>query len=78
MASYDVVFTNHALSKMSTYHLGEAGVLDTFNFGDTEKANFGGRWNAVKKYHNYEVGVNYDQDQDGKWIIISVWKRGRR
>jgi hypothetical protein len=76
MAEQEIIFTNHALSAMGKWHLSEADVMDAFNKGETENAKFGGKWNAVRKYHGYEVGVNYDQ-RDGKWIIVSVWKRGR-
>jgi len=69
---------NHALGKMKAWGLSETAVLDAFNNGVEEKANFGGCWNAVRKYNGYEIGVNYDRKPDGKYIIISVWMRGRR
>lgn len=78
MAARPPIFTNHALRKMKKHGLSETQALDAFNQGKTEKSSFGGRWQAVKKYSDYEVGVNYDQKQDGRYIIISAWKRGRR
>lgn len=72
------IFTNHALKKMVEWHLSEVEVLNAFNGGKVENASFGGRWNVVKEYHGYEIGVNYDQKPDGRYVIISVWKRKRR
>lgn len=63
---------------MKKQGLSETIVLDTFNTGQTEKSYYGGRWNAIKKYHGYEIGVNYNQKQSGQYVIVSVWKRGRR
>lgn len=68
-------FTDHALAKMRSYGISETQVLDVFNHGTVEKR--GGESNAIKKYSNYEVGVYYAFNS-GKYIIISVWKRGRR
>lgn len=72
------IITNHALRKMKQWGLSEKTVLDVFNNGTREKASFGGRWNAVRKYPSGEVGVNFDRNPDGRYIIISCWKRGRR
>ena len=72
------IFTNNALRKMKIWGLSEKAVLDAFNNGETEKANYGGRWNAVRKYPNYEIGVNYDRKYTGEYIIVSVWYRERR
>lgn len=72
------IFTNHALKKMKAWGLSESAVLDAFNNGQEERASFGGSWNVVRKYSDYEIGVNYDRKSDGRYVIISVWKRGRR
>jgi len=72
------IITNHALRKMKQWGLSEAKVLDVFNNGKKEKASFGGRWNAVRKYQGYEIGINFDRNPDGQYIIVSAWKRGRR
>lgn len=72
------IITNHALEKMKAWGLSEAAVLDAFNKGTEEKSTFGGRWNAVRNYNGYEIGVNYDRRPDGRFVIVSVWMRGRR
>lgn len=72
------IITNHALEKMKAWGLSEAAVLDAFNKGTEEPANFGGRWNVVRKYNGYEIGVNYDRRADGRYVIVSVWMRRRR
>lgn len=79
MAINSPIFTNKALKKMKQWGLSEGQVLDAFNSGRTERANFpGGRWSAIKKYSGYEIGVNYDRAPDGRYKIITVWKRRRR
>lgn len=78
MADNSPIFTNLALKRMRQHGLSEAEVLDAFNHGQVEKVNWGGGKNAVKKYSGYEVGVNYGRRKDGRYVIISVWKRGRR
>lgn len=78
MAVNSPIITNHALQKMKRWNLSETQVLDAFNHGKKEKSTFGGPWNAVKKYPGYEIGVNYDQKPDGRYLIVSCWKRGRR
>lgn len=40
MATYTPIFTNHALLKMKEWGLSEDDVLDVFNHGAIEKANF--------------------------------------
>ncbi len=70
------VITNRALYKMKQYRLVESQVLDAFNSGTVEQARFGKM--SVKKYHNYEIGVLWIQDERGIYKIISCWKRDRR
>lgn len=77
MSTYSPIFTNNALAKMKNLGLSEGAVLDAFNSGQTEASKFGG-WLAVKKYPGYEIGVHYNKNQQGAWIIISVWKRDNR
>jgi len=72
-----VIFTNNALRKMASLGLSEGSVLNIYNKGDKEKSNIGG-YNSIMKFPGYEIGVYYNQGNDGKWRIISVWKRGRR
>ena len=62
---------------MKKLGLSEKAVLSVFNSGQTEASRLGG-WNAVKKFSGYEIGVFYNKSSDGKWKIISVWKRNRR
>lgn len=67
-------FTNNAISKMGQWHVSEADVKDVFYHGGViVKPNM-----MVKKYNGYEIGLYYFQDkQTGRFIISSVWKRGR-
>lgn len=78
MADYKVIFTNHALSKMKAWGLSEDYVLDALQHGETENANFGGKWNTIRKYPSYEIGVNFDRNDSGQTVIVSVWKRCNR
>jgi hypothetical protein len=77
MPNFKTVITNNALNKGAQWGLSEAAIMDAFNNGETEKKP-GGIFNAIKKYPGYEVGVMYKQDERGVYVILSVWKRGRR
>jgi hypothetical protein len=74
----NIIFTNKALSKMKDLGLSESYVLDAFNSGTVEKWSTGGGHNSVKKYTDYEIGVAWTTDPQGKYIITSVWKRNNR
>lgn len=74
----NTVFTNKALSKMKDLGLLESQVSDTFNSGTVEKWSTGEGCNSVKKYTDYEIGVAWVRDAQGKYIITSVWKRNNR
>lgn len=70
------IFTNNAIEKIKTLGLSEDQVLDVFNKGDVEE------WKeykvSVKKYLGYEICVFWIRNEDGKYSIVSVSKRGRR
>ena len=70
----DLGFTNNAIAKMGQWHVSETDVKDVFYHGGViVKQNM-----MVKKYDGYEIGLYYFQDkQTGRFIISSVWKRGR-
>lgn len=74
----NTIFTNKALYKMSGCGLSEGQVLDAFNGGTVEKWSNGAGYNAVKKFNGYEIGVAYTRDQEGKYIITTVWTRDNR
>ncbi|MBY9002312.1 MAG: hypothetical protein KGD64_15435 [Candidatus Heimdallarchaeota archaeon] len=70
------IFTNNALGKMKVHGISETQALDAFNKGTVEKWKSGHV--SVKKFSGYEIGVYWVKDPEGKYKIISVWKRGRR
>lgn len=74
----NIIFTNKALSKMASFGLSEAQVLDAYNKGVVEKWTNGAGYNSVKKYNGYEIGVAYLRDSKGVYRITSVWKRNNR
>jgi hypothetical protein len=78
MGTLNTIFTNTAIRKMALFSLSESEVLDAFNHGETERSKYGDM-QAIKKYPGREIGVLYKKDpRDGKWVILSVWKRDRR
>lgn len=74
----NIIFTNKALSKMASIGLSEGQVLDVYNKGTVEKWSNGAGYNSVRKYNGYEIGIAYTRDQEGKYIITSVWTRENR
>jgi hypothetical protein len=74
----NIIFTNKALTKMKDLGLSESYVLDTFNSGTIEKWSVGRGNNSIKKYNGYEIGVAWIRDEEGSYVITSVWKRVNR
>ena len=62
---------------MKSLGLSESTVLSVYSNGSVESSKLGG-YNAIKKFQGYELGVYYDKSDDGRWKIISVWRRFRR
>lgn len=72
----NIIFTNNALRKIANRGLSESQVRDVFTKGRVERYKQG--YTSVYKYSGYEVGVYWNRDSDGKYKIISAWKRSRR
>ena len=69
-----VIFTKSALRKMETWQLSEEKVTDTVLHGAYIKENM-----LSKKYNGYEVGVIATHNKaTNTYLVLSVWKRGRR
>lgn len=77
MGGLDYIFTNRVLRDMRKLGLSESLVLSIFNSGEVEKSKIGG-FNVVKKFPGYEIGVYYIRDKEGRYKIVTVWKRDRR
>jgi len=63
---------------MKKWRLSETQIFNALRTGKAERASFGGSFSAVKKYHGFEVGVNYDRKKDSRYVIVSCWKKQRR
>lgn len=71
------IFSNKAIAKMSELRLSEEKVLYVFNKGSVENWKDNRGYFSVKKFTGYEIGVSYFKNENGKYIITSVWKRNR-
>jgi hypothetical protein len=70
------IITNNALKKMRDYGLKHEVVRDAFNHPTKEEwSKIPGCKSYIKTRKEDEVGVIAKQNEQGFWVIISVWWR---
>jgi len=75
MAS-NLIYTNHAIKKISFYGLEKWQVEKALSEPDrVEWANVSGLKNVIRVSNHVEIGVTVKEEKDGIIKIISVWKR---
>ena len=72
----NLIYTNHAIKKISFYGLEKWQVEKTLLEPDrVEWANVSGLKNVVRVSNHVEIGITIKEEKDGIIKIISVWKR---
>ena len=78
----DVIWTNHALSRMRDRGIKQGDAWATFRRSDqSKKAKIKGAWVYYRTFGNQKIEVVAKQNpstssgQASKWVILSVWSR---
>jgi len=72
-----VIWTNHALQRLKERNISQGDAWATFNRPDQSRkgSNLKGSWVYYKTYGNERIEVVAKKNDEGKWIILSVWSR---
>ncbi len=71
-----VIWTNHALERLTQRGIKQGDAWATFMRPDQHrKGQAPGSWISYKTYGNEKIDVVAKKNDDGKWIILSVWSR---
>ena len=71
-----VIWTNHVLSRMRQRGIKQGDAWAAFRRPDqTKHAKIKGAWVYYKTWTNQKMEVVAKQNEQKKWIILSVWSR---
>jgi hypothetical protein len=73
----NVIFTNHALERLSLRELTQAMIVSAVTQPDEKRIEDDGDTRFIKSFAGRRVHVvaKFDAD-DGKWVVKTVWVRG--
>ena len=71
-----VIWTNHALSRMSQRGISQGDAWATWRNPQQErKAKIPGAWVYYRTYGSQMLEVVAKKNERGEWLILSVWSR---
>lgn len=71
-----VIFTNHALKRLSERGVSQGDAWITFSRSDQSRyAASKGAWIYYKTYKDQKIEVVAKKNEKGEWLILSVWSR---
>jgi len=72
-----VIWTNHALERLRERGISQGDAWATFNRPDQSRkgSNQKGSWVYYKTYGSEKIEVVAKKNEEGKWIVLSVWSR---
>ncbi len=71
-----VIWTNHALERLSARNIAQSDALYTFQKPQQSKyAKAQGAWVYYRTYNNERLEVVAKQNEKKEWIILSVWSK---
>ena len=71
-----VIWTNHVLQRLRERGIKQSDAWATWNSPDQSRyAKTKGAWIYYKTYGNERIEVVAKKNEEGKWIILSVWNR---
>ena len=71
-----VIWTNHALEKLSERGIKQGDAWATFNRPQQSRAGSAkGSWIYFRTYRGERIEVVATKNDKGEWIILSVWSR---
>ncbi len=71
-----VIWTNHALERLRERGIKQGDAWAVFNRSDQSRyAKSKNAWIYYKTFDNQKIEVVAKKNEEGKWIILSVWSR---
>lgn len=72
-----VIWTDHALQRLQERGISQPDAWATWNRPDQSRkgSNNQGSWVYYKTYGSEKIEVVAKKNDEGKWIILSVWSR---
>lgn len=72
-----VIWTKHALQRLKERTISQSDAWATWSRPDQSRkgSNQKGSWVYYKTYGNEKIEVVAKKNDEGKWIILSVWSR---
>lgn len=71
-----VIWTNHAISRMSQRGIKQGDAWATWSRPDESRhAKIPGAWIYYRTYGNDRIEVVAKKNGKGEWIILSIWSR---
>ncbi len=71
-----VIWTNHAIDRLRQRGISQGDAWATFNRPDQHrKATTRDAWISYKTYGKEKIEVVAKKNDEGKWVILSVWSR---
>lgn len=71
-----VVWTNHALSRMSERGISQSDAWATWRRPDQSRyAKARGAWVYHKTFGGQKIEVVAKKNEKGEWVVLSVWSR---
>lgn len=72
----EVIWTNHALKRLQERGISQGDAWATWNRPEQSRyAVSKGAWVYYRTYNNQRIEVVAKKNEDGKWIILSVWSK---
>ncbi len=71
-----VIWTNHALNRMREREISQGDAWATWRKPDQSRyATAKGAWIYYRTFRNEKIEVVAKKNENGKWVILSVWSR---
>lgn len=71
-----VIWTNHALERLRERGISQSDAWATWSTPDQSRyAATKGAWVYYKTYDDQKIEVVAKKNEEGKWIILTVWSR---
>lgn len=71
-----VIWTNHAIQRLRERNISQGDAWATFRRPDQSRfAKSRGAWVYYKTYGTEKIEVVAKKNNEGKWIILSVWSK---
>lgn len=71
-----VIFTNHALQRLSKRGISQGDAWATFRRPDQSRyAESKGAWVYYKTCGNRKIEVVAKKNEKGEWVVLSVWSK---